>query len=220
MKIKKYTQSYIVFCSLYLLLLIGGKEDMAWWLKPLLIPILISIVSVSEPFKTQKTLLFALFCSWIGDVLLMFADQHSLFFISGLVSFLIAHLLYIYLFQKQTIHNENKSHLKFIPLVVVYLLVVLSILWETLHEMKIPVTIYAIVISLMLFWSIKAYFQWGKPSNYWVLIGASLFVISDSVLAVTKFHSLIPMSSFWIMSTYLAAQFCIAFAILKYNRKI
>jgi uncharacterized membrane protein YhhN len=220
MKIKKYTQSFIVFCLLYMLLLIGGKEDMAWWLKPLLIPILISIVSVSEPFKTQKTLLLALFCSWIGDVLLLFADQNALFFISGLVSFLVAHLIYIYLFLQQEIQYNRKSYLKFIPIVAVYLLVTLSFLWDTLHEMKIPVTVYAIIISLMLFMSIKAYFQWGKPSNFWVLIGAILFVISDSILAINKFHSPVPMSSFWIMSTYLGAQFCIVNSILKYNRKI
>ncbi|WP_333693939.1 lysoplasmalogenase [Flavobacterium sp.] len=220
MKSKKYTQSFIVFCLLYMLLLIGDKEDMAWWLKPVLIPILISIVSVSEPFKTQKTLLLALFCSWIGDVLLLFADQNALFFISGLVSFLVAHLIYIYLFHQQEIQYNRKSYLKFIPIVAVYLLVMLSFLWDTLQEMKIPVTVYAIVISMMLFMSIKAFFQWGKPSNFWVLIGAILFVISDSILAINKFHSPVPMSSFWIMSTYLGAQFCIVNSILKYNSKI
>lgn len=220
MKIKKYTQSFIVFCLLYMLLLIGGKEDMAWWLKPVLIPILISIVSVSEPFKTQKTLLLALFCSWIGDVLLLFADQNALFFISGLVSFLVAHLIYIYLFHQQEIQYNRNSHFKFIPIVAVYLLVMLSLLWDTLKEMKIPVTVYAIVISLMLFMSIKAFFQWGKPSNFWVLIGAILFVISDSILAINKFHSPIPMSSFWIMSTYLGAQFCIVNSILQKQKKL
>lgn len=220
MKSKKFTRSFIVFSFLYLLLLISGKEDMAWWLKPLLIPILISIVSICEPFRTQKILLLALFCSWIGDVLLMFANQHALFFIFGLISFLTAHLIYISLFQKQTIQYERKSYLKFIPFVVAYLLTILYFLWETLHEMKIPVAVYAIVISLMLLMSIKAYFQWEKPSNFWVLIGALLFVISDSILAFNKFHSPIFMSTFWIMSTYLGAQFCIVNAILQKQKKL
>ena len=220
MKTKKFIRSFIAFSSLYLFLLIVGRENIAWWFKPLLIPFLLYIVSVSDPFRTQKTLLFALFFSWVGDVLLMFANQHALFFILGLISFLIAHLAYIILFQRQNKINENNNYLWFIPFVIIYLVTILRILWPFLNEMKIPVLVYAIVISLMLLMSIKAYFQWEKPSNLWVLIGAILFVISDSILAINKFHSPVLMSSFWIMSTYLGAQFCIVNAILQKQKKL
>lgn len=118
--------SFIIICFLYLVLLIAGKEAIAWWLKPLLIPFLICIVFFSNRFKTQKILLFALFFSWIGDVLLLFADKHSLYFIFGLVSFLIAHLAYIFLFHKQTKSNNNKIYLRFIPIVLIYLLGILA----------------------------------------------------------------------------------------------
>jgi len=220
MKIKKYTQSFIVFCILYLLLLIAGKEDMAWWLKPLLVPILMSIVSITEAFKTQKILLFALFFCWIGDVLLLFSDQHPLFFISGLVFFLTAHLIYIFLFLKQTQRNYNHFYLRFIPVVAIYLVAILYLLWDSLYEMKIPVVLYALVISLMLLTSIKAHYEWEKKANIWIVVGALLFVISDSILAIDKFHSTVPMSSFWIMCTYLGAQYCIVTAILKQNSKV
>lgn len=156
----------------------------------------------------------------MGDVLLMFANQHALFFILGLISFLIAHLAYIILFQRQNKINENKNYLWFIPFVIIFLVTILRILWPFLNEMKIPVLVYAIVISLMLLMSIKAYFQWEKPSNLWVLIGALLFVISDSILAINKFHSPVLMSSFWIMSTYLGAQFCIVNGILQKQKKL
>lgn len=218
MKTKKFIRSFIAFSSLYLFLLIVGRENIAWWFKPLLIPFLLYIVSVSDPFRNQKTLLFALFFSWVGDVLLMFANQHALFFILGLISFLIAHLAYIILFQRQNKINENNNYLWFIPFVIIYLVTILRILWPFLNEMKIPVLVYAIVISLMLLMSIKAYFQWEKPSNLWVLIGALLFVISDSILAINKFHSPVLMSSFWIMSTYLGAQFCIMTSLTN-NKK-
>lgn len=218
MKTERFTRSFIVICVLYLLLLLSRKEDMAWWLKPMLIPFLISIVAISDKFSTQKILLFALFFSWIGDVLLLFSDKHSLFFIFGLVAFLIAHLIYIFLFQKQTKINNNKIYLQFSPIVVIYLLGILSILWSSLNEMKIPVTIYAFVISTMLLMSIKAYFEWKKPASLLVLIGAVLFVISDSILAFNKFYTPIPMSSFLIMSTYLAAQFFIVKSVLINNQ--
>lgn len=218
MKIERFTRSFIVICFLYLLLLLSGKEDMAWWLKPILIPFLISIVAISDKFPTQKILLFALFFSWIGDVLLLFSDKHSLFFIFGLVSFLIAHLLYVLLFHKQTKINRNKIYLRFIPIVVIYLLGILSILWSSLNEMKIPVSLYAFVISTMLLMSIKSYFEWKKPANLLVLIGAVLFVVSDSILAINKFYTPIPLSSFLIMSTYLAAQFFIVKSVLMNNQ--
>jgi uncharacterized membrane protein YhhN len=218
MKIERFTRSFIVICFLYLLLLLSGKEDMAWWLKPLLIPFLISIIAISDKFSTQKTLLFALFFSWIGDVLLLFSDKHPLFFISGLVAFLIAHLVYIFLFQNQNKINRTKIYLRFSPIVIIYLLGILSVLWSSLNEMKIPVTIYAFVISTMLLMSIKSYFEWKKPANLLVLIGAVLFVISDSILAVNKFYTPVPMSSFLIMNTYLAAQFLIVKSVLINNQ--
>jgi uncharacterized membrane protein YhhN len=84
--------------------------------------------------------------------------------------------------------------------------------------MKIPVTIYALVISIMLLMSIKAFFEWKKPANLLVLIGALLFVISDSILAINKFYTILPFSSFLIMSTYLGAQYFIVKAILRLQK--
>lgn len=83
--------------------------------------------------------------------------------------------------------------------------------------MKIPVAAYAFVISAMLLMSIKAYFEWKKPANLWVLIGAALFVVSDTVLAINKFYTPVPMGSLFIMSTYLGAQFFIVKSILDIN---
>lgn len=52
-----------------------------------------------------------------------------------------------------------------------------------------------------------------------MLLGAAFFVTSDSILAINKFHAQIPLASFWIMITYLIAQFCITDGILKLNQK-
>lgn len=84
--------------------------------------------------------------------------------------------------------------------------------------MKVPVAIYAVVISTMLLMSIKAFFEWKKPAKILVVIGALLFVISDSTLAVNKFYSPVPMDSFLIMSSYLGAQFFIVKSILMHNQ--
>jgi uncharacterized membrane protein YhhN len=43
----------------------------------------------------HKKIFIALFFSWLGDVFLMFVFKHELFFLAGLGSFLVAHIIYI-----------------------------------------------------------------------------------------------------------------------------
>jgi uncharacterized membrane protein YhhN len=54
-----------------------------------------------------------------------------------------------------------------------------------------------------------------KNGNQYVFIGAIVFVLSDSILAVNKFYNPIQKSSFIIMLTYLVAQYLIVNGILK-----
>lgn len=45
-------------------------------------------------------------------------------------------------------------------------------------------------------------------------IGTVLFVISDAIIAVNKFHKPVPLSGLWIMLTYYAAQAMIALGFI------
>jgi uncharacterized membrane protein YhhN len=53
-------------------------------------------VYVHEGFSTKKVLLTALTLSWIGGVILMFSDKGKLYFIAGLIAFLLSHILIFY----------------------------------------------------------------------------------------------------------------------------
>jgi len=219
---QRLLQSFIVFGILYCTLSITGNETLTWYLKPLLLPFLFYAVVKSETFATKKWLLFALLFSWIGDCILLFADRGELYFISGLVSFLIAHILFVLLFLRQKSGNKHfKKPLFWIGFIAIifYLVSMLTFLLPTLGDLKMPVAIYAITISVMLFISLQGTFNWENKAKYWVLIGALFFVISDSILAFNKFNAPIHLASFWIMSTYLIAQFCITYGILKMNKK-
>ncbi|SHJ09026.1 lysoplasmalogenase [Flavobacterium terrae] len=205
----------------YLILLFIGQDEIAWYLKPVLLPFLILETYSSENFKTKNLLLSALVFSWIGDIILMFTDKGELYFIFGLVSFLVAHIIFILLFTKQEKENTSTNKLFWIGLVIVgiYLFGMLSLLYPSLGDLKIPVTVYAITISTMLLMAIKGYFNWKKPNNLTVLLGALIFVSSDSILAINKFHSELPKSGFLIMITYIVAQFLITKGILSLNKK-
>lgn len=216
-----YLKIFAGISVFYLILLFIGQDEIAWYLKPVLLPFLILEAYSSENFKTKNLLLSALAFSWIGDIILMFADKGELYFIFGLVSFLIAHIIFILLFTKQEKENTTTNKLFWVGLIIVgiYLFGMLSLLYPSLDDLKIPVTVYAITISTMLLMAIKGYFNWSKPSNLTVLLGALIFVSSDSILAINKFHSELPKSGFLIMITYIVAQFLITKGILNLNKK-
>lgn len=222
MKSAALLKTFIVVGFIYLLIILLGHDQTAWFMKPLLLPFLIAAVLASDKFPTQKLLLAALLFSWFGDIVLMFASKGELYFIIGLVLFLTAHVLYICLFGKQVQSKESKRKIWFyigLACVVCYLFVMLWVLYPGLGALKIPVTVYAVVISTMLLMTIKGLLQWKSPAGYYIFAGAVCFVTSDSLLAFDKFYQPIPQANFNIMSTYLAAQFLIVFGILVLNKK-
>ncbi|EZH66446.1 hypothetical protein DH09_10970 [Bacillaceae bacterium JMAK1] len=126
-------------------------------------------------------------------------------FIAGLVIFLIGHLLYIPAFWKY----RKRTTLKW-PFVAVAIYMVLmgwifgSTLIGTAEQgLIVPVFFYIIVIGLMGIVAIKT-------RNQLAIIGACLFIVSDSILAWNKFVEPLSSSHVLIMSTYYAAQYCIA----------
>ena len=222
MKNKVILSIYIGFSLVYLAITALNQEEIARYLKPFLLPLLVVAVYLSEKFKTKTLLLTALTFSWIGDVILLFADKGEIYFILGLVAFLVSHVFYIVLFSKQAISKTIKNKISFgagIGLIVIYFLMMISTLAPKLGSLTVPVVIYAIVISTMLFYALKGSFQWNTIPYQSVLIGAVFFISSDSILAFNKFDQPIPYASFLIMITYLAAQFCIVWGILKLNQK-
>lgn len=217
----KFLNYFVGISAFYLLLIAIGKEDLAWFFKPLLLPGLLLATNSYNSFPTKKWLLLALGFSWLGDIILMFADKGELFFIFGLVSFLIAHILFIVLFIKQdTQFSPNKLLFGLGILAVAgYLYTMLTLLIPSLGELKIPVSVYAFVISLMLIMAIRGSLTWIRPMNILILNGAIAFVTSDSILAIDKFYNPLPNASLLIMSTYIIAQFLITLGILKLNHE-
>ena len=222
MKNKLYLSIYLVISAIYLLITAFNQEEMVRVVKPFLLPILLVAVYYTENFSTKKILLTALTFSWIGDVILLFADRGEIYFILGLVAFLLSHIFYIVLFNKQTISKTIRNKLSFgagIGLIVIYFSMMITMLGPKLGSLTVPVVIYAIVISTMLYFALKGSFQWEAIPNHSVLIGALLFISSDSILAFNKFYEPIPAASLLIMVTYLLAQYGIVKGILHLNQK-
>ncbi|MFH6994034.1 lysoplasmalogenase [Flavobacterium sp. FlaQc-48] len=213
---------YILFSILYLIVLLSGHENLDLFLKPILIPLLGFGVYFYQKFPSKNILLTALLFSWIGDVILLFADIAEIYFILGLVSFLIAHIAYCVLFNKQNTLELHINKALFIIgslLIAFYLIGMITVLMPHLGELKIPVVVYASVISIMLLFAFNGYLIWKRKGALYIFLGAAVFVASDSILAMNKFHAPIYKSSFFIMLTYLVAQYLIVMGVLKMNPK-
>jgi uncharacterized membrane protein YhhN len=73
--------------------------------------------------------------------------------------------------------------------------------------MQIPVLVYSIVISIMVLAAINRIGE--VPNALKVALGAVLFMVSDSLIAITKFGSDFAYSGFCVMLTYIVAQYLI-----------
>ena len=203
--------------SVVYILLLSFREDLAWYFKPLLISSLIFGIK-NFVFDGRGLLLGALLASLLGDTILMFADKGALFFILGLIAFLLAHILYILLFVRITPSGKAFDKKKYrigSLLVAVYLAIFLSYLMPHLGTMLLPVGIYGITISLMLILAWRYSLSITNPADKMVILGAILFVCSDSILAINKFVNPVNGTSILIMCTYIPAQFLLVSGILK-----
>ena len=186
--------------------------------KALIIPILIVFfkVTVRNENTISHWLIFAaLLFSWAGDVALGITRHQETMFMTGLVCFLLTHVLYVIVFLRTPGKNlpPDKFFYSVIP-VLLYGIMLLYILYDDLGEMKIPVIIYTSVILAMVAAAINRIEKVNRTSFYLVLIGAVLFLSSDSMLAINKFSSPFPFSSPLIMLTYIAGQYLIVMGYL------
>lgn len=164
----------------------------------------------------KKWIFLSLFFSWTGDVVLMFQENNSLFFLIGLSAFLVAHIFYIFLFHNIRIIENIKSNLWLLVLVVLYYAVLITLLSPHLGDMKLPVRIYGIVISFMFMLAMHMLYIKNKIAGQWMMIGALMFVLSDSMLAINKFYQSFQGAGIVIMGTYGLAQLFIIEGASRY----
>jgi uncharacterized membrane protein YhhN len=166
--------------------------------------LLIALQTRWPGFSRYKVAIVAgLLFSLAGDVFLMLPSDR---FIAGLVSFLVAHLFYIAAFTSGTGFGLSWRALP----CAIYGFLMFSILLPHLGKMKLPVAVYMVVILVMAWQAWERWHQTGQSAALLAFLGAVLFVISDSALAVNRFRGQYASAQALILSTYFAAQWLIA----------
>jgi uncharacterized membrane protein YhhN len=161
----------------------------------------------------------AVFCL-AGDVFLMLPWD---MFIFGLLAFLLGHVAYV-------IGLNNSA--PFINLWGGFLIVILGIyLWWLYPKLagglsasrkkglKIPVLIYSLAISLMVYSALMTWTRpgWSMVAALSVSIGAVLFYASDSMLAWDRFLKPLSHARLWVMATYHLGQIGIILGAMLYT---
>ena len=210
---------YILVLVADLFAVYTGNETLRYITKPLLMPLLVVLfISLTTSFTSslKKWIIPALLFSWAGDVLLMFESTNGNFFIFGLVAFLIAHIFYI-LFYESIIRREDlrKNYWWFLP-VIIYYIALIYMLSPNLGDMKLPVRIYGIVICYMLIQALQTGRIKDTGAASFMIGGAVLFIISDSILAFNKFYEPFKYAGLAIMLTYGLAQLFIVLGAVRY----
>jgi uncharacterized membrane protein YhhN len=148
----------------------------------------------------------ALSCA--GDVLL---DLDPGYFTFGLAAFLLSHVEYtsVWLLYRPRPFRSTPLRTAIVAAVLLYAAVFAGLLVPGLGELSAPVALYIAAITAMVVTATFSRFPLA------VSLGAILFLLSDSVLAVTKFKFPVPARDFLVWSTYYGGQLLMALAFVR-----
>ena len=174
--------------------------------------------NVSMRVGFNRLILLGLVLSLFGDLFLIFAGGNIYNFVYGLLAFLLAHILYSMAFFRDFKNNPQAS--KLFGHIMLFFMGVFSLSYyswirDYLNDLRIPIMVYMMVISIMVILAGYRYGRVNKFSFKLIYIGAIFFVMSDSILAYNKFAEPISFSGVWIMGTYMLAQYLITMGTIE-----
>ena len=164
------------------------------------------------------------FC-WIGDIALTFSGDTA--FLVGLVSFLLGHVAFMGAFSRvlrsgwgeTTGWGERTGWVRRATDVVigpVAFSFVISV-WGDAGDLAPAVAVYALIISIMATMS----WQLAKgPGVYAPRVRTTAFLVSDMLLALGRFTAPMAYGHFWVMGTYILAQWALAIGFTEVARNL
>jgi uncharacterized membrane protein YhhN len=187
-----------------------GDRRTETWAKPAtLIALTAAAVAMDAPDSPAgRWLLVALLFGLLGDVFLLGTSTAR--FQAGLAAFLVGHLAYLGCFLALGLDHPAWAAVG-VAVAAVALASARQVLPSTQRSggpaLSVPVAVYMLVITAMvvLAWAT------GVPL---VALGASVFVTSDTVLAVNRFVRPLPRASVVVMVTYHVGQALIVLGVL------
>jgi uncharacterized membrane protein YhhN len=159
-----------------------GDRRLEYLCKPGALALLVGAASTLDPVHGDVRAWFvaALVLSLAGDVFLMLPSDR---FVPGLASFLLAHVAYIV---GLNLHGGSVGALALAAIPVAGVATVLAVRIVSAittgghRDLLAPVVVYMVVISAMVTSALASV-------NVWAIAGATLFFVSDALIAETRF---------------------------------
>ena len=194
------------------LLAIGAEYRGPRWVvylcKPLTTALILALAIGHGGERTHTILIvIGLLCSLAGDIFLMLPQDR---FIAGLVSFLLAHLVYSAAFIIAADGPWTVTALLTLIPLLAYGLAAFLILRPHLGPFLVPVLCYMLVILFMAWRGVELARQYPEPGPVLAAAGALVFVISDTALAYNRFARPFRTAQALVLGTYFVAQWLIA----------
>jgi len=194
----------------------GLPRELAFLAKPLTTVLIILYAwprGAAQP-RMQRLLRAGLLFSLGGDIALLWPEQG---FLPGLVSFLIAHLCYILGFASQG--RLARPWWPFAMFAVIAGAVLLRLWPGIAAELRLPVLVYVACLASMAAqawcWWRSSLGQAGEALARNAAWGGTLFLLSDSLIAINKFAGAVPLAALWILASYWVAQWLLASSLGK-----
>ena len=145
--------------------------------------------------------------SLLGDIALLRSDL----FVVGLLLFALAHIAYLF-----GLSHRVRFGARILPFVLVALFAaaMLLTLWPRLSSaLQWPVLVYVVLICAMAAQAWVCYLERGDRLARYAALGATLFLLSDALLAIDRFVLALPLAAIWILLPYWMAQTLIAISV-------
>lgn len=177
-------------------------------LKPLTTVLILGLALSSVPrSQTSYPILIALGLGFAlaGDALLMFPGRGFLF---GIFAFSGTHVFYFLAVASEA--GVQVAQPVGLLIAILALALVIS-LWPGVQpRLRMPVILYVALITSMVAQTIGAWRALGTPALAMAAAGASLFFLSDALLAIRRFRSSFSGAQALVLSSYWVGQWLIA----------
>jgi uncharacterized membrane protein YhhN len=187
------------------------RSTLIYVFKPLTTILIIIVALLPGTLFTDRyagAISLGLLFSLAGDVWLMLPGNRFLY---GLVSFLLAHLCYIFAFL--TGSSANGFPWPVIPLALIGA-IILIYLWPALSaSLRGAVSLYVAVIVVMAALAVSRAMAGFSIDTLSAAIGALLFMASDAILAINRFRRPFHLAQAAVLGSYFAGQLMIALSV-------
>lgn len=205
---------FVLVSAVHLAVQAVGAEAWSRPTQALLMPLLAAFAWTAAPRprgRLVRLVAVALFFSWLGDTAPALASEDTAFLVM-VGFFAVAQTVYITAFAPWWGRSPLRSNRTLLVPYAVVVAGLVALCAPAAGPLLVPVLVYGLLLGAMAVLAVGV--------HRWAAVGGALFLLSDGLIALRAFSPGfdLPLSGFWVMLAYTAAQALIVFGALARDR--